>query len=46
MAAWLAISFSPVVSGIMTSGFTFTPSFATLTAASKMARACISVISG
>jgi len=46
MIAWFAISFTVATSGIMTSGSTFTPFFATSTAASKIARACISVISG
>src|ERR1700741_2912680 len=46
IAAWFAISFTVATKGIITSGSTFTPFFATSTAASKIARACISVISG
>ena len=37
---------TPPISGIMTSGITLMPFLATSTTASKMARACISVISG
>ena len=46
IAAWLAISFSVAVSGIMTSGKPSRRPSRPSTAASKMARACISVISG
>src|ERR1039458_9121944 len=43
---WFTNSLTPPINGIMTSGITFTPFLATSTTASKMARACISVISG
>ncbi len=46
MAFWFANSSTPPISGIITSGITFLPFFTTATTASKMARACISVISG
>ena len=43
---WFSTSRTLPTSGIMTSGITLMPFLATCTAASKMARACISVISG
>jgi hypothetical protein len=43
---WLASSVALPTSGIMTSGITLMPFFFTATATSKIARACISVISG
>src|ERR1039458_6207733 len=43
---WFANSSTEPMSGISISGMTFTPFLATCTAASKMARTCISVISG
>ena len=46
MIFWSRSSFTWPTSGIMTSGADLIPSFASWQAASKMARACISVISG
>ena len=45
-AAWWRNSSTCPTSGIMISGITLMPRFVTSQAASKMARACISVISG
>ena len=44
--SWWSSSFLMPTSGIITSGCAAMPSSATSQAASKMARACISVISG
>jgi hypothetical protein len=46
IAFWSRSSFTCPTSGIMISGTTFSPSLLSWQAASMMARACISVISG
>ncbi len=46
ISRWCESSASLPISGTMISGITSTPSFAQMHAASRIARACISVISG